>query len=138
MNGQTTPIGMNLSASAEKRHDMVSQSMEALEHFAYRALYVLNLKNDEVVVVCIKVDSQWRDIVDMLMPDTNWQQWRDKGQEPVARGSAMFRLCHILAQRLPDITDVLLERPPDGKVKCIALDEGGCTVYEIVPIQKSV
>lgn len=39
------------------------------------------------VVVCIDVDdSGWRRLVDHLMPGADWQQYRDRGERPVARG----------------------------------------------------
>lgn len=124
----------NFSYSAKKRHSMVLQCLERLQNFAYRAKNVHGLSNDEVVVVCIKVDSDWRPIVDALMPREDWQRFRDAGMEPVARGTASFPICEVVAERLPDIADVVLEKPSDGLYKLLALDEGGCTVYEIQPI----
>jgi hypothetical protein len=121
--------------AAKKRHFMVLDSMERLQHFAYRAKNVHKQTNEEVVVVCIQVDSEWRPIVDALMPNQNWQEIRDLGQEPVARGTAYFPICEVVAERLPDIAAVLLEKPSEGRYKCIALDKGGCTVYEIDPIE---
>lgn len=125
-----------LSEAAERRNEMVAQCMERLQHFAYRAINIRGMQNNEFVVVCIKVDSPWRDIVDVLMPNEDWQQFRNLGQEPVARGTASFALCEIVAERLPDIADVVLEKPSAGMAKCIGLDEGGGTVYEIEPIQQ--
>jgi len=107
-----------------------------LEHFAYRAMHVSGKGNDEFVVFCIKVDSEWRDIVDQIMPNADWQQYRDRGEEPVARGWAYFSLCAIVAMRMPDLVGVLMEKPAEGMAKCIALDEGGCTVYEIKPAEQ--
>lgn len=69
------------------------------------------------------------------MPNHNWQEIRDQGLEPIARGTAYFPICEVVAMRVPDIADVLLEKPTEGLYKCIALDEGGCTVYEIEPIE---
>jgi hypothetical protein len=134
---QAKPIGkdfsINFSEAARKRHEMVVQCYDRLQHFAFRAQSIHGFKNDEVVVVCIKVDCDWRPIVDALMPNYNWQEIRDQGLMPVARGSAMFPICEVVAERLPDIEDVLLEKPREGFFKCIALDEGGGTVYEIEP-----
>jgi len=137
MCAQSKPIGMDLSKEAEKRHKMVEQSIERLQHFAFRAKFVHKQENDEIVVVCIKVDSEWRPIVDVLMPDYNWQEIRDRLQEPVARGTAFFPICEMIAKKFPNLANVLLEKPTDGYYKCIALDEGGCTVYEIEPIEQT-
>jgi hypothetical protein len=112
--------------------------MDRLQHIAWRALNVLGKKNDEIVIVCIQVDDEpWRDIVDLLMPNEDWQQYRDMGMDPIARGSAMWPLCEVMAERLPPIADVIMEKPPEGKVKLIALAKKGGTVYEIEPQPES-
>lgn len=134
MSAQTTPIGMDLSLAAQKRNNMVFNSLRRLEQLAHRAMYIRQLRNDEFVVVCIKVDSPSRDIVDILMPNADWQPFRDRGQEPIAQGTTTFGLCRLVAQRHPELALVLLEKPADGKAKCIALDEGGCSIYEIDPV----
>lgn len=136
MSAQSTPVGMDLSPAAEKRNEMVLQCWSRLQHFAYRALNVRGKRNDEEVVVCIKVDSRWHYLVDRLMPGADWQQYRDLGQEPVARGCASFGTCEHLAEVLPDIATVLMEVPEVGKMKCIALDDGGCTIYDIDPVEE--
>lgn len=132
------PISTDNSASAKKRHEMVIQCIDRLQHFAFRAEKVNSMTNRDVVVVCIQVDSVWRPLVDKLMPSMDWQQFRDMGLEPVARGTVMFPLCEDLARKLPSIADVLMETPTDGFYKCIALDEGGCTVYEIEPKEQKL
>ena len=137
MCAQTSPIRMDLAGAAAKRHEMVAQGIRQLQHLAYRAKSIHGQKNDEVVVVCIKMDSGWRPIVDALMPGYNWQEIRNLGQEPIARGTAYFSVCQAIAKRLPGIANVLLEKPNDGYYKCIALDEGGCTVHEIQPIEQT-
>ncbi|NTW13812.1 MAG: hypothetical protein HGA31_02145 [Candidatus Moranbacteria bacterium] len=128
--------GEDLSDAGKKRHAMVEDSIERLRHFAYRAKHVRGLSNEQAVVVCIQVDSHWRPLVDALMPGEDWQRFRDMGQEPIARGTAFFPICEDIAKLLPDIAESLLEKPEDGRYKCIALDEGGCTVYEIDPIEQ--
>lgn len=123
------------SVEAKRRHSMVVQSLDRLQHFAYRAKSVHNQSADEMIVICIKVDSKWRWIVDKLMPGQNWQKIRDLGQEPVALGTADISLCKVVAEILPGFANVLLEKPIDGHYKCVALDEGGATVYDILPIE---
>ncbi len=129
----TIPESAQLSEAAEFRNTMYINSLSRLQHIAWRALNVHGLRNDQVVVTCIQVDSRWRDIVDLLMPNYDWQSFRDAGEEPVARGSARWGICEVVAERLPDIADVCLEIPPEGKVKVIVLSDGGGTVYELEP-----
>lgn len=135
MSAQSTPIGADLSPTAQERHEFALTSWQRLQHFAYRALNVRGKRNDEEIIVCIKVDTKWRYLVDMLMPNADWQQYRDQGMEPVARGAASFGTCSHLVEMLPDLADVLLEVPEAGKMKCIVLDDGGCTVYDIDPVE---
>jgi hypothetical protein len=94
------------------------------------------MRNDQEVVVCIKVDSSWRYLADRLMPNADWQRYRDQGMEPVARGTASFATCRVVAEVLPDLAGVLLEVPEAGKMKCIVLDDGGCTIYDINPVEE--
>ena len=129
----TIPENAQLSEAAEFRNTLYMDSMSRLQHAAWRALNVLGMCNDEVVVVCIQVDSHWRYIVDLLMPGHDWQSIRDMGEEPVARGSAMWGMCKVVAERLPDIATAALELPPPGKVKAIVLSDGGGTIYELEP-----
>lgn len=141
MTAQSTPVGMDLPEAANKRNNMVSQRMDRLQHLAWRAMNVRGMRNDEFVIVCIQVDSPWRDVVDMLMPNTpesHWQEFREKGMDPVANGSTSVGVCDLVAERLPDIAQVIMEVPDQGVVKCIALDEGGCTVYDIKPVQNEL
>jgi len=129
----TIPESAQLSDAAEYRNNMYVDSLARLQHAAWRALNVLGKRNVEVVVICIEVDSRWRDIVDQLMPGYDWQSIRDAGEKPVARGSAMWPICEVVAERLPDIADVCLEIPAEGMVKAIVLSDGGGTVYELEP-----
>lgn len=119
----------------EKRNAIAQANYVRLVEIAQRSFYERKLSRDQFVMVCIQVDdTRWRYIVDQLMPNTtdaDWQKYRDRGEEPMARGSAMFPICEVLAEELPDIADVLMEIPPEGHVKCIVLAEGGGTVYNI-------
>lgn len=136
MSAQSIPIGMDLSSTAQERHEFALANWLRLQHFAYRALNVRGKQNDDEVVVCIKVDSRWRYLADKLMPNADWQQYRDQGMEPVARGTASFATCRVVADMLPDLAGVLLEVPEQGMMKCVVLDEGGCTVYDINPVEE--
>lgn len=136
MSAQSFPIGMDLSSAAQERHSFALANWERLQHFAYRALNVRGKRNAEEVVVCIKVDTKWRYLADMLVPNADWQQYCDQGVEPVARGCASFGVCRHLAEVLPNVASVLMEVPEVGKMKCVVLDDGGCTVYNINPVEQ--
>ncbi|OGG65429.1 hypothetical protein A3I99_01610 [Candidatus Kaiserbacteria bacterium RIFCSPLOWO2_02_FULL_45_11b] len=127
------PPQAQFSEAAEYRNVMYSQSMPRLQHLAWRALNVHGQRNDEMVAVCIQVDSVWRDVVDMLMPDQDWQPIRDRGEDPIALGTASWDICQIVAEKLPNIADTALEVPPAGMMKVIVLSDEGCTIYELKP-----
>jgi hypothetical protein len=127
------PPSAQLSEAAEHRNLIFSQNMPRLQNFAWRALNVLNKKNSELVVVCIQVDSRWRALVDTLMPGYDWDEIRATGVDPLARGTAWWGVCKIVAEEFPDIAHVALEVPEEGKFKAIVLTDEGCTIYDIDP-----
>ena len=127
------PPHAQLSAAAEDRNHIYNQAAHRLQHLAWRALNVLGKKNTEIAVVCIEVDSQWRELADALMPNHDWDQIRATGARPVAQGTVTWAICELVANEFPDMADVAREAPPEGKVKAIVLNEGGCTIYELEP-----
>jgi len=131
------PEYAQLSKAAEHRNAIYSQTMPRLQHLAWRALTVLGKKNDEVVIICVQVDSTWRDLVDDLMPGHDWDAIRATGAEPIAQGIVLWSLCEFIAQEFPDIAKAVLEVPPPGKMKVIVLNDGGCTIYELEPRKAS-
>ena len=134
MSAQSTPIGMDLSPAAIERNEMVEQSLTRLQHFAFRALSVHGMRNDQFVIVCIFVDTEWRELVDMLMPNVpeeHWQSFRDRDMPPIARGLANLSACEYILERHPGLRASLEEVYPEGTARCIALGEGGGTVDQI-------
>lgn len=140
MSAQSRPVGMDLSESAEGRHAIFLQCVDRLRHFAYRAMSDHGLANDKFIVVCIAVDSSWRWLVDILIPGGDWQRYRDRGEKPVARGCVSFNenFRRIIFAELPELEACLSERPREGTVNCIVLDDSGGTVYEIEPLEMPI
>ena len=124
-----------LSDAAEHRNNIALEMMHRLQHFAWKAVHIHNNRNDEVVVICIHVDSRWRWLADELMPgnEAGWQAQRSAGKQPIALGLVLFDIVVGLAGVFPDIRDVLLETPESGVYKGIVLDDGGCTVIDVAP-----
>ncbi len=91
------------------------------------------------MTVAINVDDpSWTEVVQVLMPDktdANWQVLRDKGEIPIARGTAMAEgLVDYLAEVCPAIAPALLDMlPPDNGVRSIIMSEGGASVYYVQP-----
>lgn len=127
------PPSALLSDAAEHRNMMYIQVAHRLQHLAWRALNVLDKKNDKIVVICIEVDSCWRGWAEHIMPDHDWDSVRVSGKHPVAHATLTWEACEFIAQEFPDLAKAALEVPPEGKVKAIVLDDGGCSIYELEP-----
>lgn len=124
--------------TAEARDQFYQPQRERLEHMAFRAIKK-GLKPDEFVTVAIDVDDpNWKEVVEVLMPnatEAQWQEFRDRGETPVARGTAMADgLLEYLSMVCPDIAPVLMDNlPPEGFVRAIIMTDGGASVYYIKP-----
>lgn len=69
------------------------EQQERIKHFTKRIAY-RGLSNNDVVIALISVDDIYgRPLANHLMPgmDQMWQEFRDKGQKPFARGIVMRR-----------------------------------------------
>ncbi|MCL4390499.1 MAG: hypothetical protein M1484_00205 [Patescibacteria group bacterium] len=124
--------------SAETRDRFFQPQRERLEHMADRAVRK-GLSREEFVAVAIDVDDPaWTEVVEALMPDvpgSHWQEFRDKGETPVARGTARAEvLIEYLSSVVPDITPALKSELPAGMVRAIVMADGGASVYYIEPI----
>lgn len=117
----------------EARDAFFQPNRERLEQMAWRALQ-RGLTPEQFVTVCIDVDDpSWTEIVDLLMPGHNWQEYRDRGEKPVARGIARAGINDYLRTVAPDIETVLTGPLLDGTVRAIVMAYGGVSVYFITP-----
>jgi hypothetical protein len=116
------------------REALFQINKQRLEELAHRAIYKKRLLAEDFVIVCINVDDlAWTDLAEHLMPDHDWQQYRDKGETPVARGSVLAEVCEYLAMVVPGIRDALYGNLPNGYVRVVVMDAGGASVYQIQP-----
>jgi hypothetical protein len=109
------------------------------EEIAMRAI-ARGLHPNAFAVVLIDVDDpMWTPLADALMPNEDWQSFRDAGARPCARGSAMRAgLCDLLAEMARDSDDPDLARAlemdvPEGAAMCLVMAAGGLTVRWIEP-----
>lgn len=105
------------------------------DHLASMARRALGrgLAADEILVVCIDVDDPaWTDLAEALMPEEDWQQYRDRGMVPTARGIVMAEpLQGYLSEVVPPLRDGLLDGPPDGHVLTVVMAKGGATLFTL-------
>lgn len=84
------PVGVAVATAVGKRNCQVTLKLNAdrVAHFRRRTAE-RNDSGSEVVIVLLNVDdSNGRAIADILMPGHDWQQYRDRGEVPFARGLA--------------------------------------------------
>lgn len=63
-------------------------NVDRIAHFKRRSTE-LGKTPDEVVIVILNVDDDHGGpLAEVLMPNTNWQEFRDRGEVPFARGLA--------------------------------------------------
>jgi hypothetical protein len=127
------PKNEEISDAADKRHNMVIQCRPLLEKFADE-LTETQVKNTEVVLVCIEVDCEWRNLAMQLNPDAVWETIHNHGLEPVAVGKIGAAVSEQIAEKFPEIQDAILAVALSGHYKCLAIDEHGCSAY-FVPIK---
>ena len=109
------------------------QNKDRLEHMAFIATKK-GMAPKDFLTIAIDVDNPyWNDLVETLVPGQDWQEIRDRGEKPVARGTVCTEgiidyLCHVC----PDIASGLRSEPPQGLVRAVVLAEG-VSVYHIEP-----
>lgn len=81
---------------------------DRVDHFVQR-MKDLNYPPELKVIVLLSVDdSVGGMITEALMPGANWQEYRDRGEEPYARGMATREpIRKILEVVYPDVAQVL-------------------------------
>lgn len=120
--------------SAEARHLIFQDSRERLEHIAFKTIRKGLLPNQFLMVAIDVDDPSWTDVVEALMPGHNWQEIRDRGEKPIARGSAIAEpLVRYLSAAVPDIETALTGPLPERVVRAIVMAEGGASVYFLNP-----
>lgn len=68
--------------------DFFTANAERIKHFKKRAVELGRSGRDTVVTLINVDDPKGSILADALMPGHNWQQYRDAGEVPVARGLA--------------------------------------------------
>jgi hypothetical protein len=75
-------------ASTESAMDLFRSSAERVMHFKQRVSELGRSGQDTVITVLNVDDPIGGVLADILMPDHDWQRYRDAGEVPVARGLA--------------------------------------------------
>jgi hypothetical protein len=65
----------------------LQMNKDRMVHFAKR-VFEKGLKPKDVVIVVINIDDRYGELGEVLTPGVNWQEMRDRGETPYARGLA--------------------------------------------------
>lgn len=93
VNGQVVlddPAALALAKAVAKNNcrNLLDLNLDRINHFKNRAVE-LDCSATDTVIVVINVDDPYGSLVaDAIMPNYNWQEIRDRGEMPVARGLA--------------------------------------------------
>lgn len=117
------------------RHAMFILTRNRLIELASRAITLHGRAPDDFAVIAINVDDpKWHPLVKVLMPntpDSEWQNYRDQDQLPIARGSIPWETVETLCDILPGIGSIREDKPPAGEVYALVFGDGGCSVYSV-------
>jgi hypothetical protein len=104
-----------------------------LRELAQRALN-RGLRPRDVIIVCLEVDSSWRELVDELMLGYDWQLMRDRGESPIAQGSVIRSpLNRFLSELVPGIAAALRQPLPSGHFHAVVCVDDYASVFLITP-----
>ena len=110
------PDALAVARAVEKHNcqGMLEANADRIKHFKQR-LMERSLTASDVVIVLVSVDDvHGGPLADALMPGTNWQEFRDRGEAPIARGLAdregiqgvLATFDEEAATKLQEMTDV--------------------------------
>ncbi len=84
------PEAMAVISVVNKRNCKISfdKNLDRIDHFKKR-MEAHNKNPEEMVIIILSVDDVYGGaLTDILMPNFNWQEIRDRGEKPFARGLA--------------------------------------------------
>lgn len=100
---------------------------DRVEHFKNR-LAERGMTADQAVIVLLNVDDVHGGLLaDILMPDHNWQEYRDRGEVPFARGLAMRDGIQEVLETFDEDASTKLQGMTD--VAVVVVDHGVAEVF---------
>ncbi len=124
------PVGAAVARAVMKHNcgSTLAANAARVAHFKHR-VRELGRSAAEVVIVLINVDDGHGSVLaDAIMPGHDWQQYRDRGEVPFARGLAMRDGVQKFLELIDtDAADKL--RAMDG-LAVVVVDYGVAEVYE--------
>jgi len=123
------PIAVAVISVVEKHNcrNTLELNADCVEHLK-RRLTERGMTPDQVVIVLLNVDDiHGGPLAELLMPGHNWQEIRDKGEVPFARGIAM-RVNIQIALEIFDM-DAAMKLQSMSDVAVVVVDHGVAEVF---------
>lgn len=134
VNGQLVlndPQAVAMFKAVEKHNCKATFDMNAdrVQHFKNR-ITEKELTPKDVVITVINVDDpNGGPIADVLMPNYNWQEIRDQGQIPFARGLAQREGIQSILEEFDKDAAKKLKELPEGEVAVVVVDHGVAEIF---------
>lgn len=93
------PVAVSVITAVEKQNcrKTMEAQIDRVEHFKRRMTELKKSPNDVVIVLLNVDDIHGGPVAEHLMPNTDWQPFRDNGEIPFARGLADRKgICEIV------------------------------------------
>jgi hypothetical protein len=113
------------------RDEFFQMNKARLEKLAFNAIKRGESNTDFVLVAIDVDDNNWSALVESLMPGYDWNQIRDKGLKPVARGTVGVEVIDYIGKKIPSVVSVFNSSPPQDVYRCIVMASGGASIYNI-------
>ena len=126
--------GMFKAVSRHNCRATFAANTERIAYFQGR-IEITGRSPDDVMIVIVNVDTEiGRPLADALMPGYDWQQIRDAGQIPLARGLATRAgIQEFLA--IVDREEADRLRQAAGRVVVLVVDHGAAVVFDAVRME---
>jgi len=121
-------VGVIRAVAKHNCRILFEHNSDRVAHFTERAK-LRGLPPTEVVIVIINVDAPFgKALADALMPGFNWQEVRDRGEIPIARGLAGRE---GLQEALDFIDPEAAAKLRASEFAVIVVDQGVAEVYSV-------
>jgi hypothetical protein len=128
-----SPIDVAIIRSVEKHNCLLTlkNQAERVQHFARRIADRGDSTKDVVIVLIHVNDPHGGPIANLLMPgkEAMWQEIRDQGQVPFARGLAGREGMQEALELFDAEAAEKLQRMPEDKVAVVVVDHGVAEVF---------